>query len=504
MSQPIPEKTVAPNPLPKNILPSSAMIREQGDQKALSVFKTAVESVPAYKAYLQKHNVSPEQITNIDSFKNIVPTMDKKTYLNKYPLKDLCLEGEITNKFIIERSSGYSGESYYWPSFYGQGNALTTNLENMAIKNGWFSKDKSTLVIINLGFGLWLAGIKVACAYREMANKGNYKITVACPGIEVEDTVRLIKDVGHYYDNIFFVGYPPLVKTVIDEGIRQKLDWPKYNVSMMVGGEGHSENWRDYVASVLGFSAEGRNLERIISVFAAADIGTVGAFETAVSVLVRRLARDNKELAQDLFGVSDRLPQVFQYAPPSNYLEVVNGELLFTAMAGIPVVRYNLHDSGGIILFETMLQKCAKFGYDLQAMLQSFGFAFESLPPLDFCYVLGRSDGTKTLYGVNIYVENIKEALAKKELGNLLSGAFTMENIYDNEQNQALQLTLELVKNIQPTKQVKEKVSQIILEELCSKNSEYLKLYQGRGEQVLPKIELVAKLAQKTLKNKYT
>lgn len=382
---------------------------------------------------------------------------------------------------------------------------MTTYLEYLAYKYEHFSKSEPTLAIVSLGLGLWVAGIKVAQALREIANRGVYPLTVAVPGIEIEDTVQLLLDMGPYFRNIFFIGYPPVVKVILEEAARQGINWKDHNVNMMVGGEGHSEAWREYIANIAGYDVDGRrNLGKIISLYAAADIGTIGGFESQLSVLIRRLAKNDHDLACELFGRSDRLPQLFQYAASSNYLEIIDNEVVFTSLTGIPIVRYNMHDQGGRHNFEAMFSLCKKHGYDLNKIMNERGYNEGDNIPLDFCYVFGRTDGTQTIYGVNIYVENIKEALGEKELSENFSGAFKIETLYDNEQNQYLQITIELNKGIENTDQLQRYALERITDSLKAQNSEYAELYNNRGNSVAPKITLVDKIEKGKVKNKYT
>jgi len=507
MKKSIFEKVVTSNPKITDFVFTRSppgLPRKKGQKKALAAFKVAAEEVPAYKHFLKKHKVDPALVESLADFKTLVPSMDKDNYLDKYPFDKKCLGGTVKGKFMLDGSSGYHGKPYYWPSFCGQRDLTPSYLEYLAYKYHWFEKDKLTLVIINLGLGLWVAGNMCTCAYREIANRGRFPITVVSPGVDVEGTIELVKEMGRYYDNILFVSYPPLAKVVLEEGIKAGIKWKKHNVSLFVGGEGHSENWRDYIARLLGFRVEGAGLERIVSVFGAADIGGIGGYETPLSIKIRRLARTNKDLSKDLFGRSDRLPQLFQYSAASNFIEIINGELAFTTLSGIPIVRYNIHDTGGIIRFEDAIEILNKHGYNIKKIMQDENYPEKALLSLDFNFVFGRADGTVTIYGANVFVENIKEALASKDIGQFFSGAFKLETKYSKSENQYLSLTLELAKGKKATRELARKSVDVVVKLLCKQNSEYKKLYLTQGRRVVPRIKIVSLLEGKGQKNKYT
>ena len=79
------------------------------------------------------------------------------------------------------------------------------------------------------------------------------------------------------------------------------------------------------------------------------------AGESPVSIAVRRLARARPDIGRALFGSDSRLPMVFQYNPLIHYMEVnALGEVICTVSRLdllAPRIRYNVHDSGGIVDF---------------------------------------------------------------------------------------------------------------------------------------------------------
>ena len=85
----------------------------QGEKKALKRFQEICQRVPAYKKFLQEQNIKSEKVRTIKDFQQL-PILDKKNYLNKYPIEELCLDGKLSDKYLIDRSSGYSGTSFFW------------------------------------------------------------------------------------------------------------------------------------------------------------------------------------------------------------------------------------------------------------------------------------------------------------------------------------------------------------------------------------------------------
>ncbi len=83
------------------------------------------------------------------------------------------------------------------------------------------------------------------------------------------------------------------------------MPWNAYRMQAMVGGEGITEELRDYL------------LQRFESVYSgcATDIEIGVAGESPASVALRRLARTRPDPRHALFGDDSRLPMAFQYNP---------------------------------------------------------------------------------------------------------------------------------------------------------------------------------------------
>ena len=48
---------------------------------------------------------------------------------------------------------------------------------------------------------------------------GKYPITVITPGLNVEEILQMVRDLSPEYEQTIIVGYPPFLKTRLDEGV---------------------------------------------------------------------------------------------------------------------------------------------------------------------------------------------------------------------------------------------------------------------------------------------
>ena len=163
----------------------------------------------------------------------------------------------------------------------------------------------------------------------------------------------------------------------------------------LLGGEGNSEGLRDYLL---------RRFRSVVSGYGATDVEIGLAAETPVSVALRRLALERREIAEALFGETDRVPMVFQYNPMLHHVETnARGELLFTVCRSAtlsPKVRYNVHDEGGV-LRDDELRRPARGLRDHAGVAGPGGFG--RLVRMPYLFVFGRADSTVSVMGANIY-----------------------------------------------------------------------------------------------------
>ena len=478
--------------------------KKTAEKNVLKRFQKVAHRVPAYKKFLEKNSIDPEDIKTIKDFKEL-PIINKKNYLEKYPIEKLCLDGNLSDKYLIDRSSGYSGASFFWPRTREEDKDYPAYMK-LAYEQFYKIHEKSTLMIITLALGTWVGGEKISWATREIAIRGKNPFTVITPGLNVEEILEIVKYFQGKYEQIVLVGYPPFIKTVIDEGAKKEINWKEINLKIGLGGEGYSENWREYIRKRIGLPED--DFMGIAGGYGAADLGMSVGREYPITILIRKLANRNKKLAGDLFG-EENVPSLCQYSPSSFYIEEESNELIFSCMAGIPVIRYNIHDRGGEISFDKAIKILKAHNINPFKLLEDRGYDKKDIWQLPLFYVFGRSDGTVSLYGVNIYIENIKAALEKDLLAKTNTGNFKMEVVFDKEFNQNLITHIELIKNVNITSDLKVKYKKYIAQVLKDANREYNRLHYELGDKVLPEIKLCSYqqpeiFGEKTIKNIYT
>jgi len=413
-----------------------------GRKKAFKVFKLSYKNTPAYRKLINNCLTNTDKITSVDDF-NKLPLIDKKNYISKYPLNERIIGGRMVGNYTVEKSASTTGGSYFWPRITEEDSMFPKYIEYSFVQFYGIDK-KSTLVIMTLALGTWTSGEKMAQALRLTATSSkNYKMTVVTPGANVEEVIEIVKNLSNQFDQTVIVGYPPFVKTVVDEGEKEGIDWKALNLRLGLGGEGYSEKWREYMAEKIGLSK--KDLMGIAGGYGAADIGMTIGREYPITILIRKLTTRDKKLAKALFGTSELEPSFLQYNPGTCYIEEVKGELVFTVLSGVPLVRYNIHDRGGVRSFEEVISIVKKHGYNIEKELKKYGYTAEDVWHLPFFYVFGRSDGTISVGGANIYPENVDAALYTPKTAMIYT--YKLTTIFDKNMNIRPAILVELDRN---------------------------------------------------------
>lgn len=364
--------------------------------------------VPAYRDFLAAHGYRDDRRLSIPERFRLFPVMDKDNYIRAYPTEQRCRFGRIPLRFTqVDESSGSSGRPYNWVR--GQRELHNMHLEMSQFIRYLFGED---LVVINaFSMGAWATGVNVAEALRRVA-------MVKSTGPDLDKIIDTLEFFGPSY-RYLICGYPPFLKHVVDAGSARGVDWAKYNIGALVGGEAISEEMREYIE---------RSFRPVYSAYGASDLDMGIAAELPLTVWMRRKALSNRPLRAALFGSEERFPMLFQYNPV-DYLVETNGagELIITVTrekALSPRIRYNLHDAGGTIPFRTAMATLERLGLLAESARALAGQPHWQMP---FLYLFGRSDSTVSYMGANIYPGDVEQAVFRSAADHERFGAFCME-----------------------------------------------------------------------------
>jgi phenylacetate-CoA ligase len=455
---------------------------ERGEAMALKLFHDMSQRVPAYRSFLKEEKVDSGKIKTIQDFKH-VPPIDKDNYLRRYSRSDLCWDGELTKQhWVFSTTSGSTGQPYYFPrqSLQDQQYALTAELY---LRTNFEIHKKSTLYIVAFPMGAWIGGLFTYEALKIIAERGNYRLSIITPGINKAEVIKAVQNLGQDFDQIIIGSYAPFLKDIIDDGIRVGLNWADYKLGFIFSAEGFSEVFRDYVIRKTGLQNVYKDT---LNHYGTVDLGTM-SHETPLAVLLRRLALEQPAVYQNLFTEAAKLPTLTQYLPELFYFEDEGGNLLCSANSGLPLVRYDLKDKGGVVYLDELKQKLSLHGINLDDECHRAGIT-DTLWNLPLVYVYERSDFSVSFYAFQVYPETIRKALLASSVEHQVTGKFTMLVDFDTSGRQFLEINVELSAGTLETEQLNQHLTELVVGMLLQENSEYRATHELYGAEVYPRI----------------
>ncbi|MES2039568.1 MAG: hypothetical protein V4495_17195 [Pseudomonadota bacterium] len=399
------------------------ILRELSEQATLQAFARAAETAPFYRRMLSEQGVDIAAISSIAAFREHAPVLDKHNTFGKHDIADLCIDGSLDGVRSLLTSSGHSGVFSFGVNTRDnlQRSAKSTDL---GLQYLFHTDDKSTLLINCLPMGV----------------KVHTDATFLAETSVREDMVfAVIKKFAAEFEQVILVGEASFIKKIIEDGYElHGIDWPAIQLQIITGEEGIAENYRSYIAGLIGLTDfDNPNGKLIGSSMGVAELDLNIFHETRESIRIRRLAHRNPALRHALFGEETRCcPMFFIYYPNRCYVETLDRddhqqELVVSMLSEemkIPLLRYRSGDCGAVYDYEKVV-----------AILREHDIGLTPDLKLPFIAVSGRG---KFLAGDDgrLYPEAVKEALyADKRIAAAITGNFRM-SLLDGQARVAVQL----------------------------------------------------------------
>lgn len=378
---------------------SDEQLQREGLRRAISAFYNAVERVPAYACFYRSHlkkedgtEVMPRQFQEI-------PETGKKEYIQQKDMRwnEFFLDGRIPQTGQIDSTSGTTGEPVVWARSQEE-LSVTQKLMSFA-RRAKFGTDDVCL-INTFALGPWATGVTLAGAGPQQALTFNPGTT----GNFIEATLGYLKKIPEDRTIVLF-GYPPNIRKIA-EAIQADtvLSGKNLKLQAIVGGEGMSEDLRQDILDK-GFSG-------VFSSYGASDLDINIGNETDTEIAIRKACIQNPALAKELYGGGPP-PMIFHYDPLHYYIEAnKDGELVFTCCRkerASPRIRYNLHDTGKVMMAKDVVAILKKYGVDITPRVN-----------LPFVFVHGR-EGAVNFGGAKVQFDHLEAAVRKLDQDKRIS-----------------------------------------------------------------------------------
>jgi len=437
-----------------------------GKWKAWFVFENTRRNTPAYKEFLAGREGCKVRMKGWDPDFSRIPLTDKESYIKKYTIESRCMNGRLPPAGVmIDESSGTSGVPNNWVRGYEEREAVKHILQ---ISLHHLLGTEPIFLINAFALGPWATGMNVSLSLVDVTILKSTGPDIS----KIENTLNLF---GPKYRYVI-TGYPPFLKLLADS---RKVQWDQYNVTVIFGGEGMSEEMREYL---------GRSFGKIYGSYGASDLEINIGAENDFTIALRKLLLRNESLRNKVvhtkYGV---FPMVFQYNPLDYYVETnEHGELVITLCRAsniAPKIRYNIHDLGHVLRFPELKMILRASGIRAREISKQY-----SDLPLLLHY--GRSDMAVAFYGCKITPQNIEEVIfSLPELARVVS-SFSLLITEDNSANKKLSLAVELREGEKSNQLNKSKLRNEVLRKLAEINQDYREADHMIPQAHKPQLEL--------------
>lgn len=404
-----------------------------GAKKLIPIFRRVAKDSPFYKRILQERGIQVNSVKDEESFKRLVPIIDKSIF-NNYDLQDLSIGGGLKEIKQVSISSGFSEKFSY---------SLTTSKElndwcfftDMLLDYSFNISRRKTFFINALGMG-----VKVYTS-----------LPIADTSVRPDLVIALVKKLTSKYEQFIIICNTYFAKKIIEDGIEQGIDCKSLCINFIIGEDWFPENFRSYLAWILGIDFDRTGKGIIITNFGTCELGLSLFQESVENIRIRRLASQNEKLHDALFGKEIITPILFQFHPYQVFLEEIDGELIFTMLsqkALIPLIRYASGDKGRIYTYNSVKEILTKLNYQ------------DYLPKLKLPLVsiMGRKGKSIELNNTSVTPEEIKTGLYSDfEVTSATTGYFRM-----SKQDSHLRLEVQLKEDRQLTEELRKQFYQAI------------------------------------------
>lgn len=371
---------------------------------ALKAFQDAAQQVPAYRELLAEAGIAPESITTMEDFARL-PILDKFNTFRRFPIEQLCREGELGDLNSVLTSSGHSGvfsfglnEARFQPMALAWLDELFD--ATFAVRN------RKTLLINCLPMGV----------------KVNVTLcTVAEVSVRPDMAIALVQAFQKHFDQFILIGDPGFIKHLLEMGQGMGVDWKALRVHVVLGEEPLAENCRIYIEEILGIDQSVPDSGIVTSSMGVGELGLNLFFEVptpAPLIRLRRLLHLDAGLREAILGRCEVVPSLFTFESYRIFVEIDKDErLILTSVSPyvrLPLIRYVTGDTGVWL----------RLPEAVRTRLEAAGLSWDALQSTPILALHGRGKFARA-GTAKIWPEAIKEGIyASSELARKITANF--------------------------------------------------------------------------------
>jgi phenylacetate-CoA ligase len=329
--------------------------------------------------------------------------------------------------------------------------------------------------------GTWIGGLITYKCIDLVARRHKLPISIITPGIHKGEIFEALSHLPSHYKQVVLTGYPPFIKDVLDEAPGHGVDLASLHTRVIFAAETFTERFRDYIATAAGIKDVCRDT---MNIYGSAELGVM-AFETPLTIHARRRDGTGHQLLHRVLGRDDKLPTLAQYDPGHICFEEQDQRILITGDNALPLIRYEIGDSGGVFDFEAFVERYHDLGVDLLGEMPESN---PPRPPLPLVYVYERADFATKLYGLFVFPAHVREALEHPSVVKAITGKFTLVTKTNEKLDQFLEINIELRPHTVAPPELANSLRELIVHALVSHNAEYSALHSVTPNRTIPQL----------------
>lgn len=423
-----------------------------GKIRAVRLYRKSLKQVPAYSDYMSKHKYAGPKVGLVGASLNDVPEIDKTSYIKQYSITDKIWDGALPAQGVMfDESSGSSGTPTSWIRGPKE-RRFTQRIIQVAFRQ--FIGDREPIVLNTFSMGAWATGLNTTIC---LLGIGRIKSI----GPDIRKVIDTLNELGSEYEYVIS-GYPPFLKQIADS---DEIDWSKYKISAIYGGEGISESMRK---SLL------KRYTSVIGSYGASDLEINIAHESDFTIALRKALIEDPALREELLAQNRGIiPSIFQYNPYDYLIETNDkGELIVTIcrLENLsPRIRYNIHDLGHVEQFYELKKKLKKLGRSDLVELAELDFAV--------LFHYGRSDLSVDYNGAVVGPEEIKQIITGDSNYDKKIRGFRLISYEDKQSHKHLMIAIELEDGASMKADENNALLQLIIDRLQVMNLDFKSAY---------------------------
>jgi phenylacetate-CoA ligase len=432
-----------------------------GSKEIAEKISEKAKKIPAYQKFLAQHGY--QEGTPFEQ----LPQSDKQSYALVYPLEEL-LANEKDDLFYIARSSGSSGQSFYWPQLKSSYRSSVGSLRGFLESNFAIDK-KQTMAIVALNLGGWIGGDSFSWILKNIAMETPYPFLVFSPGSDCNEILEVISKMTPIVDQIILFIVPSAIAHLHLNANQRNQPLPLEKLKYMILAEPFPESQRISLQKKAGID---ETEPFMFSLYGSADTGSL-CVESLASIAVRQLLHENTNLAISL-GIEFPTPHFFHFLAYDSFLETIDGHLCVTRWQGIPLVRYLLYDRVAFYSWKDLKEAIItsnQLTTANQKLLKIIESSSNELP--DVIAVTGRADKCLIIGGINLTEYMLDAVIKCEDLHDILTGLYQAKIVYQNE-IQHLHFTLEVREGILLDEDNYKNVYNYLIANLCQRAPSFL------------------------------